>query len=118
MSSPDGLDELLFARMRAKCVKVADGVLADVLDNGVWVEVRGVMADEPRIPGAVGAWLDALPRRRVVVPDVVSDRLAAMLVRRGFALRRWYDHRMSTFTEAYIRPPPHTTTKENTHDSR
>lgn len=103
----DLLDELLFELMRAKCIPVADGVLADVLDNGVWVEVRGVMASEPRVPGAVGRWLDMLPTdRRVIVPAVISERLEGMLDRRGFKRRRWWDQRLSLWDDgAWFRKP-------------
>jgi hypothetical protein len=93
-------ERALFEMMRTKCVPVADGVLAHVLDNGVWVEVRGVLSDTPRIPGAVGRWLDTLPHdRRVIVPAVISDRLRGMLARRGFVEQRWYDHRIRIIDE-------------------
>jgi hypothetical protein len=40
----------------------------------------------------VGRWLDTLPMdRKVVVPAVVSGRLAGMLARRGFEPRVWWD---------------------------
>lgn len=105
----DPLDALLLSMMRDGCVPDGD-CLVHVLDNGVWVEVRGIMAAEPRVPGAVGAWLDALPRdRRVIVPAVISARLAGMLRRRGFVAKRWYDHRVGNFDDgAMIRQPDDT----------
>jgi hypothetical protein len=86
-------DAMLLGAMRGRSELVADGVLAHVIDRGNSIEVRAVLATEPRIPGAVGAWLDALPTdRTVVIPAVVSARLAGMLERRGFAHQPWYDH--------------------------
>lgn len=86
------LDVMIVEGMLSKAEVVADGVLAHVVDRGKWVEVRSVMAGGPRVPGAVGRWLDSLPRdRKVVVPAVVSGRLAGMLTRRGFEPRVWWD---------------------------
>jgi len=48
-------------------------------------ELAGIRATTPRIPGAVGRYLDQLPQDQfVLVPFVVSDRLGEMLGRRGF----------------------------------
>jgi hypothetical protein len=87
---PD-LDRAIIEIMESEAVVVAPGVKVWMIDNGAWVTVRAVLADEPRIPGAVGAWLDTLPHdRRVIVPFVVSTRLAGMLERRGFVLDPGY----------------------------
>lgn len=92
----DPLDVMIVEGMLSRSEVVADGVLAHVVDRGKWIEVRAVMAGGPRIPGAVGRWLDTLPRdRKVVVPAVVSRRLAGMLSRRGFEARVWWDDTLS-----------------------
>lgn len=100
-------DRVLFDLIRGRSEKVADGVLAHVVDNQVWVEVRGIVADDPRVPGAVGAWLDTLPTdRSVIVPAVTSERLAGMLQRRGFKRRLWWDERIRLWDEgAWVRRP-------------
>jgi hypothetical protein len=105
MDPRDLVDGLLLSMMRARAIAVAPGVLAEVIDDGGPLEVRSVLADEPGVPGAVGRWLDTLPRdRKVIVPAVVSPRLAGMLVRRGFARRRWFDARVGNHDDgAYIR---------------
>jgi len=63
---------------------LAPGVLgyATETPDGLYV---GFIAAEVEGSGAVGRYLDSLPRdRRVVFPDVLSPRLAGMLGRRGF----------------------------------
>lgn len=88
----DPIDRALLVRMHASSGLVADGVLAHVVERRKWTEIRAVLADHPRIPGAVGRWLDTLPAdRKVIVPAVVSARLAGMLERRGFAAEPWWD---------------------------
>lgn len=92
-------DRHLLAMMDAMAEDVAPGVRAHVVDpGGPWIVLRSVAATTPPIPGAVGTWLDTLPRdRKVVVPAVTSRRLAEMLVRRGFECRTWYDKHTGTF---------------------
>lgn len=92
----DGFDRVLIDAMLTVCRPVAYGVLADVYDNGGWVNVRGVLASTPRVPGAVGDWLDTLPKdRRVIVWAVTSRRLAEMLQRRGFTCCVRFDQMMN-----------------------
>lgn len=84
------LEPALVAAMDRLFVPLAAGVEGLTSDVGPVLEVAGIRAAEPRIPGAVGAWLDTLPTDRpVAVPFVVSDRLAGMLARRGFV--EWVD---------------------------
>jgi len=105
----DELDAILLEAMQRICEPVdpSGNVLAHVIDTGAWVEVRGVLAADPRRPGAVGAWLDQLPRdRKVIVPSVVSARLAGMLQRRGFTPCRWYDARIGEWADdSWVRRP-------------
>lgn len=94
MSPSDPFDKMLYEMMVLASVEVAPGVRADVYDNGAWVEVRAILADpENRVRGAVGAWLDSLPRdRRVIVPAVTSRTVCGMLLRRDFeCVVRWDD---------------------------
>lgn len=98
-------DALILAGLRSRCVPVAPGVLAYVETIAGAVIVRGVIATDPRIPGAVGAWLDALPTdRTVLVPAVVSPRLAGMLERRGFYPHLWVDPGVGFDNAAMVRP--------------
>lgn len=56
--------------------------------------------------GAVGRYLDGLPKdRKIVVPLVTNPRLAGMLERRGFVLRqRFFPEIMGgTWSEAWVR---------------
>jgi hypothetical protein len=103
----DPLDAVILAGMRSKATPVAEGVLAHVIVRRKWTEVRAVIADTPRRPGAVGAWLDTLPAdRKVVVPAVLSRRLAEMLARRGFTPESWWDDALDMAdTGAMIRRP-------------
>lgn len=100
-------DQGLLEQMRQACRPVALGVLAHVIDRVGYVEVRGVMATDPRLPGAVGRWLDRLPRdRTVIVSAVVSDRLAGMLERRGFWPTHWWDPALGAWdVGAFVREP-------------
>ncbi len=103
----DSLDAWLLDAMRASSVPVnANGsVLAHVIERHAWLEVRAVLASEPRVPGDVGRWLDTLPHdRTVVVAAVVSTRLAGMLQRRGFRQQVWWDKQVMRFDHgAWIR---------------
>ena len=76
---------------------------------GYTVEVEGalwipfLMADRPG-HGDVGRYLDDLPRDRAVkVPNVLSDRLAGMLRRRGFRERTEYDPGSRSLAYVWVR---------------
>jgi hypothetical protein len=105
----DQLDRQLLDLMREGSEPVTpDGsVFARVIDTDAELVIRSVLAGESRIPGAVGAWLDRLPRnRRVVVPAVASARLYGMLQRRGFHQGSWYDIQLGMFDRSsMIREP-------------
>jgi hypothetical protein len=99
-------DALILRGLRVTCVPThMAGVLAHVdrSADGTFI-VRGVITAEPRIPGAVGRWLDWLPRdRTVLVPAVVSGRLAGMLERRGFRPHLWLDPEVGTYDNGAYR---------------
>lgn len=103
------IDGMLLRGMREASVPVADGVLAHVQDQGSSLIVRAVLAGRPRIPGAVGRWLSSLyGERPVVVPAVVSSRLAGMLDRRGFRRQTWWDPWTNMFVDdTWIWRPRH-----------
>jgi hypothetical protein len=102
----DPVDAAILAGLHAVCAPTpVEGCLAAVeLHDGV-VVVRGVLAGEPHVPGAVGRWLDLLPRGRpVLVAAVVSGRLAGMLERRGFRPHLWMDPGIGFDNAAMYRP--------------
>lgn len=75
------IDPLLFPFMGELAPNVL-GYTIDGDDDSLWIPVIQA-ADEGA--GDVGRYLDTLPHdRRVVVPTVLSSRLAGMLHRRGF----------------------------------
>lgn len=91
LPDPDeGYDQALAIAMDvfARVSLVAPGVEARVIDHGDLVELKAIRAlAGTEGSGHVGRYLDTLPRDRlVVVPFVVSARLAGMLRRRGFHL--------------------------------
>jgi len=66
-------------------VPLAEGVEGRLDDQGRYLVLIGIRATTPRVPGAVGRYLDGLPRDwPVMVPYVINPRLAGMLERRGF----------------------------------
>lgn len=80
------IDALIEQAMDEKCTEVAPGVDAWIVEDLGQVEILAVRAQREGT-GAVGRWLDSLPRTlKVTVPNVTSDRLAGMLERRGFRL--------------------------------
>lgn len=90
----DPIDGWLLHAMRSHSTPQTPtgSVLAHIIDRGKWLEIRAILAGQPRTPGDVGRWLDALPTdRKIIVPAVVSPRLAGMLERRGFQPHAWYD---------------------------
>jgi hypothetical protein len=86
-------DALILAGLRSLCVPTSEpGCLAHVEVRVDMLIVRGILAADPRVPGAVGRWLDKLPLDLpVLVPAVASPRLAGMLERRGFRPHLWMD---------------------------
>jgi len=63
---------------------VAPGVRAIVFDAPAGIYVSWISAEREG-SGDVGRFIDSLPKdRRVVFPNVISNRLARMLERRGF----------------------------------
>lgn len=63
---------------------LAPGVRGVLFDEPDGVTVTTVFAEKEG-SGAVGAWLDGLPKdRRVTFTTVLSSRLGGMLVRRGY----------------------------------
>lgn len=85
------IDELLAWQMDVLFVPLADGVEGLVRDLGSEIEIGGLRATTPGA-GATGRYLDALPRdRKITVRFVISDVLAGMLERRGFAERERFD---------------------------
>lgn len=86
----DAIDLLIEAAMDRLFVPLAEGVEGivhsrpDLLGLGHGLELGGIRATTEG-SGAVGRYLDSLPEALpIVVPFVVSDRLAGMLERRRF----------------------------------
>jgi hypothetical protein len=80
------IDSFVERVMDEFCVEVAPGVDAWIVEEPGQVQILAIRAQRQG-SGAVGRWLDSLPRTQVVViPNVTSDRLAGMLERRGFRL--------------------------------
>lgn len=106
MDDLDGLlDEMIAAQMDDLFVPIADGVHGLVRDLPGRLEIGGVRADVEG-SGAVGRYLDALPRdRKIVVPYVTSDRLAGMLARRGFVPRQRFDPTVGGWGWVWLRRP-------------
>ena len=88
----DLLDQAIDKMMDRFNVPIAPGVEGIETDFGDIFELASIRAvDEGS--GAVGAYLDRLPRdRTVIVPFVMSERLRAMLERRGFTTPDSFDH--------------------------
>jgi hypothetical protein len=99
-------DERLAPGVGGYCMDMPDGLFIPV-----------ITADNEG-SGDVGRFLDSLPTdRRVVVPNVISPRLAGMLVRRGFAVASEWFEDAGEWIEVYERrdgPPP--TFERTTHD--
>jgi hypothetical protein len=96
------LDPITDAMQRRIVSPVAPGVEALLVDHGDVLEIPAIRAADLRIAGAVGAWLDTLPTdRTVIVPFVVSDRLAGMLERRGFTRPQVCEHPLMGVVEGH-----------------
>lgn len=66
---------------------IAPGVRGCAIEHEGELHIPLVAADIPG-SGAVAAFLDSLPQdKRVVFPTVISEKLANMLLRRGFVER-------------------------------
>lgn len=80
------------------------GVRAFIPHDGPdYLEIAGIFA-EALGTGAVGKYLDALPRdRKVIVSMVVNERLAGMLERRGFVCRMRYIIEIGEWAQVYVR---------------
>ena len=88
----DLLDQAIAAAMDRHHVPIAPGVEGIEHDFGTIFELASIRAITEG-SGAVGAYLDRLPRdRTVIVPFVVSERLAGMLERRGFTAPDVFEH--------------------------
>ena len=88
----DLLDQAIAAAMDRHHLPIGPGVEGIEHDFGTVFEVASIRAVTEGC-GAVGAYLDRLPRdRTVIVPFVVSERLAGMLERRGFTTPDTFDH--------------------------
>jgi hypothetical protein len=67
---------------------IAPGVRGCVIEHEGELHIPLVSAEHPGI-GAVATFLESLPQdKRVVFPTVISEKLANMLLRRGFVERR------------------------------
>lgn len=88
----DLLDQAITEAMDRHNVPLAPGVEGVVHHFGDIFELASIRAVTEG-SGAVGAYLDRLPRdRTVIVPFVVSERLVGMLERRGFTTPDTFDH--------------------------
>lgn len=103
---PDAwIDEMLAWQMDVLFVPLAGGVEGLVRDLGTEIEIGGLRATSPG-SGAIGHYLDALPRnRKIAVRFVISDVLAGMLERRGFAERERFDPGVGGWGLVWIRRP-------------
>lgn len=111
MSDHDLLDVAIakaMDRFNSPIAPGVEGVETDFGDIFELASVRAVRAVQEG-SGAVGAYLDRLPRdRTVIVPFVVSDCLAEMLERRGFSTPDVFDHPLMgpvAGCQIMVRPP-------------
>jgi hypothetical protein len=55
--------------------------------------------------GDISRWLDGLPKDKTIkFPTVISRKLEAMLVRRGFTLVQEWDEHCREMADVYVRP--------------
>lgn len=77
------------------------GYTVDMGEQGLYIPL--IDAEAPG-SGDVGRYLDSLPKdRRVVVPNVISARLAGMLDRRGFVVVQEWAEQFGEYVECYVR---------------
>ena len=95
----------LVPRLGKAMYPVAPCVRGIVLDEPDGLYVIAVWSDDPG-KGRVAAWLDTLPNnRKVVVPLVLSERLATALSNRGFEVERIWAEDEKEWVLAYVRHP-------------
>lgn len=101
----DGVEELLAPGVAGYTVDMPDGGL-----NIPWI--RAVVPGS----GDVGRYLDSLPQdRRIFFPCILSERLAEMLVRRGFRPAQHYSEDFGEWVGGLERSPEPTQPSEVTH---
>lgn len=85
--------------------ELAPGVRGVRFDTPQGIYIPLIVADDPG-SGAVGAYLDSLPRdQRIVFATVVSERLGEMLLRRGFRPGWDYSAELGTMVKVLLREP-------------
>lgn len=92
--SRGGMDELL-----------APGVLGYKIEteDAIYIPLIQAVTEGS---GAVGAYLDSLPADRAIkIPDVISDRLRKMLLRRGYVVTHEYAEEFEEDVEIMTRYP-------------
>lgn len=84
--------------------EVAPGVLGFIRDMVEGPLIIPMVIAKHQGAGDVGRWLDGLAQdRTIIVPAVVSDRLAGMLLRRGFQERDCYAADENEMTDCLVR---------------
>lgn len=83
---------------------LAEGVRGLLMDEDSGVFIPAIYAEQPGM-GDVARFLDALPKdRRIVFPTVLSGKLRAMLLKRGYENKIVVDPRIGSY-EAMVRDP-------------
>ena len=86
--------------------RLADGVFGYTMDEGEKGLYVPWIAAENEGDGRVGKYLDSLPRdRRIVFPTILSQRLAGMLLRRGFTPSKEWAEEWAEWVEIMERKP-------------
>ena len=83
--------------------RLGPGVRGYTLEFGRGLYVPWIAAEREG-QGDVGRYLDALPcNQRVVFPNVISPRLAGMLLRRGFHVEDEWAAEFNEYVECFVR---------------